>query len=345
MTCALLGPAAGRLRARFRSARPCRHVVIDGFLEPALARAVARELPAAGDPRFGESADGLSILRSPAVLGPAFARLEELTASARFLEALGRLSGTTGLRRNAEASCGGLFRYDDRAELDVHVDSNDVDVHCAQSGNRRKVNLLLYLAPGWRHGWGGRFDLYGSPSRPPEVSVAPLFNRCVLFSSHDRSWHGVSPVTLPPGAAGVSRFALIHNFYVPAPVRAARPHYNIFLPRPLPASVRAGRTLTAADALEVARLLARRDERIEGLRRLERGAPAASPAARPDPFALLDALPPAARPGRPLTLEGLAALRRLFGERDRELRRLYRGQYDAVRRLKRTAPGLVPRGY
>lgn len=340
------------LRGRYRAARPYRHAVIDGFLEDSLARAVASELPGADDARFTEGSEGVSICRAPESFGPAFARLDSLLRSAEFIGWLESVCGVPGIRRNTEGSCGGLFRYEGESELDVHLDSNDVDVHCAQVGHRRKVNLLLYLSPGWRTEWGGEFDLYANPSRPPERSVAPLFNRCVLFDSHDRSWHGVAPISLPAGANGLARFALILNYYStnPAGTRKAPPHYNILMPRPLPPRLRPGRVPELADLVEAVRLLKRRDARIDGLRALERAsrtgrAPAAPPASAADPFALLDALPPGARPGRPLTRRALADLRRLFSRRDRELRRLYRGHYAAVQRLKSRAPELVPKGY
>jgi hypothetical protein len=351
-----LGPDAdaARLAARFRAGKPCRHVVVDGFLEPALARAVARDLPGPNDECFTEGrhgGDGVAICRTPEKLGPGWARLDALTRSPEFLVWLGRACGVPGILRNTESSCGGLFRYVHDSEMDVHVDSNDVDVHCAQVGHRRKINMLLYLTPGWREEWGGSFDLYAHPSRPPAKTVMPLFNRCVFFDSY-RSWHGVAPITLPRGKEHVARLALILNFYSTnrKGVPKAPPHYNILMPRPLPARLRPGKTPELADLVEISRLLSRRDARLGSLRGLEHSARTGNPApvsrtAKAAPFGFLDALPPEVRPGKALTRRGYAALRRLFSQRDRELRRLYRGQYDAIQKLKARAPNLVPAGY
>lgn len=342
------------LAARFAAARPFRHLVVDGFLPGALARGVARELPRPDDEAFTEGrvgGDGVAICRDPERLGPSWARVDALTRSADFLAALGEACGVADLRRNEAGDCGGLFRYAPDSEMDVHVDSNDVDVHCAQTGHRRKINLLLYLTPGWREDWGGGFDLYAAPSRAPVKSVAPLFNRCVLFDSHDRSWHGVAPITLPRSARGTARFALILNYFSTdrRGTRPGPPHYNLLFPRPLPARLSPGATPDLADLVEVSRLLSRRDARIGALRALRDAAAgktaSAPPAPARGPFDFLDALPREVRPGAPLSSRGHAALRRLFAARDRELKALYRGQYSWVQALRARSPGLVPAGY
>lgn len=348
----------GALRESFRRAKPYRHIVLDGFLSPALARAAAREAARAGTQGAREdySGDRTSIRRDFASLGPALARVDALTRSPEFLGWLARLAGLPDLRRNLEGSCGGLFRYEHAAEMDVHIDSNDVDIHCAQVGHRRKLNLLLYLTPAWRPQWGGEFELFCDPRRPARRRVAPLFNRCVLFESHDASWHAVGRVDLPPERRELARAALILNFYSTCAKGAPKtvPHYNILVPRPLPAGVRAGAVPSVGDLIELAGLLLKREGRIGKLRRLDAlsrtlrepppprpgsGTPA-HPAA-----ALLALLPPGLAPGRPFTRADVARLRALFARKDAELMRLYRREYANVQRLKARAPALMPGGY
>ncbi|MDX6768436.1 MAG: 2OG-Fe(II) oxygenase [Elusimicrobiota bacterium] len=356
---AVASPAAAA-RA-FRRARPFRHAAIDGFLTPALARALRRDLAADTREAFLEGRDlagSFAICRRPEVIGPGFRRLQALLDSPALLRWLEALSGVRGLRRNADETCGGLFRYDHDAEMDVHLDSHDVDAHCAQTGHPRKLNLLLYLSHGWKAEWGGLFEAYRDPSRQPESVIAPLFNRCVVFDNHHHSWHGVTRVDLPVAERARARYAMIANYYSadPAGTRRAPPRHNWWMPRPLPAHLRPGRKVTLADALEYARLDARRDQRLRELRELERccrelrerpGRAVAAPAPPPAPgrFGVLDAIPPFLRPGRVLSRADAAAARRTFAAKDRELRRLYARQYGFIRALKAAAPHLAPAGY
>src|SRR5690606_23412792 len=64
----------------------------------------------------------------------------------------------------------------------------------------RRLNLLLYLNEDWRPEWGGDFELWDEGVGGCQERVAPLANRCVIFSTSDRSFHGhPSPLACPPG--------------------------------------------------------------------------------------------------------------------------------------------------
>eukprot|EP00052_Salpingoeca_macrocollata_P024249 m.216052 g.216052 ORF g.216052 m.216052 type:complete len:288 (-) comp22211_c10_seq1:525-1388(-) len=56
--------------------------------------------------------------------------------------------------------------------------------------NKRRVTCLLYLNPAWQPGDGGEIQLW--PFLRPECTLAPCFNRMVLFLS-DRVLHRVLP--------------------------------------------------------------------------------------------------------------------------------------------------------
>src|SRR5690606_32236458 len=95
----------------------------------------------------------------------------------------------------------------------------------------------------------------------PAVSVAPAFNRCVVFETTDRSWHGFDRIVAPPAA---SRRSIALYFYTPlredAPRRA---HSTVYVGRPLPPHLRSGHALDEADIAMLQALLADRDGRIE----------------------------------------------------------------------------------
>lgn len=58
----------------------------------------------------------------------------------------------------------------------------------------REVCMLLYLNKDWQHNNGGELVFMGVDDKP--VSIAPLYNRCVLFNpASPGSEHWVKPVT------------------------------------------------------------------------------------------------------------------------------------------------------
>ena len=78
--------------------------------------------------------------------------------------------------------------------LDVHIDENYHD----PSGLNRRVNLLIYLNPNWTPSWGGEFGVYAEDATSLVDELPLLFNRCVIFDSHNKSYHGLpNPINFP----------------------------------------------------------------------------------------------------------------------------------------------------
>ena len=45
---------------------------------------------------------------------------------------------------------------------------------------------------------GGEFGIYSNDGSKLVKSIPPLFNRCVIFDSHDKSYHGLpNPIKFP----------------------------------------------------------------------------------------------------------------------------------------------------
>ena len=101
------------------------------------------------------------------------------------------------------------------------------------------------------------------------TSVLPLFNRAVIFETTERSWHGFSPITLPPDCEHMARRSIALYFYT-----AERPeeelagtHSTVYVDRPLSERFADGLALTQADVDELQRLLQGRDQHIQRLYR------------------------------------------------------------------------------
>jgi len=261
--------AADELRRQFRAAKPFPHVVIDGFLEPALCRRLADEFPAYDAERFrnewGEL--GKAWREDVSRLGEAYATLDRGLRAPEFLELLGRISGIPHLLFDPHYFGGGTHENLQGMELDPHVDFN---LH-PETQLHRRLNLLLYLNAEWDESWGGALELHTNPWLHPaqnEVqTIAPLLNRCVIFETSDRSWHGFRRIDLPAERRTLSRRSFAMYLYTrERPDLPLIPHdITIYTDRPLPEHIRSGHVLSDADVRELETLLARRDRKLEYL--------------------------------------------------------------------------------
>lgn len=83
-----------------------------------------------------------------------------------------------------------------QAHYSTHVDN--------ANHNGRKVTCIYYLNKDWKDGDGGCLNVYKNVSDTHHVaSVAPLFNRLVMFWSDVRCPHEVSPCAQPRFALSV----------------------------------------------------------------------------------------------------------------------------------------------
>ena len=92
--------------------------------------------------------------------------------------------------------------------LKVHADHN---WHYKLYTHRR-VNALLYLSQkDWSEDWGGHLEMWDEDMTGPQSSIAPFFNRLVVFETTDKTNHGrPNPLECPEG---VFRKALNLYYY------------------------------------------------------------------------------------------------------------------------------------
>ncbi len=215
-------------RAEFAAAEPFPHVVIDEFLPAAAADAALAEFDA--DPgawnhyhHYNEKKLGLTDVSR---MGPATRALIEAMQSPRFVALLGELSGIEGLIADPDLDGGGLHRILPGGYLNLHT---DFLAHTKKRHWSRQLNLLLYLNKGWRDSWRGDLELWDGELRACVRSVAPVFNRCVIFHTRERSYHGhPTPLACPPGES--RRSLALYYFREEAEVRRLRP--TNYRPRP-----------------------------------------------------------------------------------------------------------------
>ena len=192
---------------------PFKHCVIDDFFDNSIANELFESFPPLNDEIWEKSNDKdieikyrtkfQSEFDVPDGLILAF----RLFNSSNFLKAISKVFGIPKLLPDPFYSGGGLNVTEKGGLLDVHVDGNYHDA----SGLNRRVNIILYLNPGWENGWGGEFGLYNENGTELIKKVDPIFNRLVIFDTHDKSFHGLpEPLNFPDGK---NRKSIILYYY------------------------------------------------------------------------------------------------------------------------------------
>ncbi len=258
----------------FENATPFKHLIIDNFFREEIAEGLLREFPAFDPERarneFGK-VGGKATTPGIRVLGETYARVDDLLQSRTFLDWMSGLTGIAELQYDPDYFGGGTHENLEGQELDPHVDFNR---HHTKKGTYRRLNFIVYLNKDWSEDWGGGIEVHSNPRDPAtnEIkSYAPLFNRAILFETHEYSWHGFRRISLPSEKANESRKSLSVYMYTEKPpaAGAAPAHATFYVQRPLLDVVKPGDVLDESRFREVEKLIRKRDDFINFYQRLE----------------------------------------------------------------------------
>jgi hypothetical protein len=265
--------SADTFRDGFLHAEPFKHVVIEDFFEPSFAEKLLADFPSF-DPKLATNEFGQTgrkaVNTKIRTISPAYQDLYRLISAKPFLDLVSRLSGIPDLVLDPKMYGGGTHDNQHGQELDPHVDFNYDE---AQKLHRR-LNLIVYLNKQWRSEWGGALEIHSDPRDPAAnrvTSYDPLFNRCVLFETNERSWHGFPRIDIPVDKRHLSRKSIsIYLYTKDRPANEIAPmHSTFYVQRRLPRHMQVGYTLTHQDLEEVQQLLTVRDGWIKTYQRME----------------------------------------------------------------------------
>jgi hypothetical protein len=188
---------AAATRDRYRQARPFPHAYFDGLFPAEVLDEVLGEFPAPdqeGWLRFDSERERKLASVGDRSMGDATRHLLAEFNSAAFIDFLQELTGIGGLVPDPHFEGGGMHQIMRGGHLDVHVDFNR---HPA-TGLDRRLNVLLYLNREWEPAWGGELQLWSQNMKRCEQRIIPVFNRLVVFSTTERSFHGhPEPLSCP----------------------------------------------------------------------------------------------------------------------------------------------------
>ena len=221
------------LRDRVRASSPFPHFVIDNFLDPACADRVHDAFPTFEEAdKIGFQFNAVNEKRKIQITDSSkfaapVAELHRALAAPEFLALMSYVFDIPHLLADDLLDGGGIHQTGPRGRLDVHVDFNyikDRDLH-------RRLNILIYLNKDWRPEWGGQIELWDQEVKVCPVSLAPVFNRCVVFETNEISYHGVTAVKCPEDRARKSFAAYYYTKEAP-PHWTGESHSTIFKARP-----------------------------------------------------------------------------------------------------------------
>jgi len=229
-------------RSAFESGEPFPHVVIDDFLSPDAADEAYADFPKPDDGHWThykhltERKIGRSHLASFPLV---HRRIVEELSSEFFLGFLERLTGAAHLLADPSLEGGGLHQSERGGFVWVHSDFRS---HPTRPDWQRRVNLLIYLNPDWRDEYGGGLEFWDRTVSRCVTRVQPVFNRCVVFLTDERTFHGhPEPLVCPPSTTRKSVALYYYTTEAQPTVRSATKY------RALPTDTLLRKGLIAAD--------------------------------------------------------------------------------------------------
>ncbi|MEI6299847.1 MAG: 2OG-Fe(II) oxygenase [Betaproteobacteria bacterium] len=197
-------------REQYASARPFPHIVLDNLFDPALLDRILDEFPGPDQikwQRFDNNQEIKLAAASETYFGTTTRLLMYHLNSFTFLEFLGKVTGIPNLLPDPGFDGGGLHQIQRGGKLGVHADFNKHPRY----GLDRRLNMLIYLNKNWREEYGGHLELWDRDMTRCEEKVLPLFNRVMLFSTTDFTFHGhPDPLRCPEG---ISRKSLALYYF------------------------------------------------------------------------------------------------------------------------------------
>jgi hypothetical protein len=194
----------------YHNNNPFPHIVIDDFLPPETLNEVLVHFDTIKKDDWYKF-DGhyeLKLMSKNEYFIPQFIRhvLHELN-SGYVLDWLSALTGVPRLVADTRLYGGGMHNIERGGKLGIHIDFNVENRTMLQ----RQLNLLLYLNKDWQDEWGGHLELWNADKTQCVQRIAPIFNRCVIFNTNGKPWHGhPHPLNTPDG---VTRKSLALYYY------------------------------------------------------------------------------------------------------------------------------------
>jgi hypothetical protein len=180
--------------------KPYKHLVIDNFFDQKLINRCLKNFPNIHNRSWEFTNDQDVEIKYRSKWGSEFDIPEgiidvvRILNGAEFLSSISEVFDIKKLIPDPYFTGGGLNLTKKGGLLDIHVDGNYHDA----TGLNRRLNALLFLNKNWIPKWGGEFGLYDDKGEKCLKKIEPIYNRLIVFDTHDKSWHGLpNPINFP----------------------------------------------------------------------------------------------------------------------------------------------------
>jgi 2OG-Fe(II) oxygenase superfamily len=226
-------------RDAYQSATPFPHILLEGLFDPdVVARARSEEL-GPGLQLVPRRSNRIVKAESTTPAGPtATAILDRLLAD-DVTDMLTTLSGISDLITDPTHWWGGVHVLAPGSFQAVHRDF----AHDATGDLWHRINILVYLNPGWQPEWGGQLELWDPKMTACQRQIDPAGGRVMIFEPGPDALHGIPSVVRCPD--GEARITLASYYYTTDPGPHAGRHHSAVLGLPR----RPGERRTAALAI------------------------------------------------------------------------------------------------
>lgn len=178
------------LSGKYCFSDPFPHIVIDNFLPTPLIEEIYSLFPIkknADDIIFENGYSGLHKRQVlPESCDEKIRGIFHFFNSAPVLQFIEGLTTIEALIGDPYFHGGGFHEIFRGGKLGIHADFRINDkLHL-----NRRVNMLIYLNKNWDYEFGGELELWDRGMKSKIESIAPIFNRCVIFNTDADSYHG-----------------------------------------------------------------------------------------------------------------------------------------------------------
>lgn len=186
------------LSGEYCFAEPYPHIVIDNFLPDELIEKILSNFPKSkleNDVMFESGYAGLHKRQvMPADCNGFIREVFGFFNSVPVVEFLESLTSIPSLIPDPHFIGGGFHETSKGGKLGMHADFRINDkLHL-----NRRLNMIIYLNKDWKDEYGGHLELWDKKMQYKAHSIAPIYNRCVVFNTDADSFHGhPDPLTTP----------------------------------------------------------------------------------------------------------------------------------------------------
>ena len=177
-------------KEKYSTASPFPHIVLDNFFDEEILNEILKEFPKNLDQignEFNNKVEKKLSLNDSKLLSQHTNNFLNFLNSQIFLNFLQKLTNIDEkLVPDPYLLGGGLHELRNEGYLNIHADFN---LHPSMKLDRR-LNILIYLNKNWSENFGGSLQLWDKDMRKCIQKILPEFNRMVIFSTTDFSYHG-----------------------------------------------------------------------------------------------------------------------------------------------------------